>query len=85
MTKEQLMAVKNEVDNIVANEQLMAFKREVDNIVALRDNLKATQERCTELCEALRQKDRHIKVLEAEIANLYTTVTRTTNLQMHKL
>ena len=54
----------------MTDEQLLAFKREVDEIVALRDNLKATQERCNELLEDSRQKGRRIKVLEAEIEAL---------------
>lgn len=52
------------------NDVLRRLKAELDEITALRDNLKATQERCSELLEDSRQKGRRIKVLEAELEAL---------------
>jgi hypothetical protein len=44
-------------------EQLLAVKAELDEHVALSDNLRATQERCTELLEENRQLARDKRVL----------------------
>lgn len=49
----------------MTDEQLHALKREFDEVVALRDNLKATQERCSQLLNESRRQAKVIKQLEA--------------------
>lgn len=54
----------------MTREQLWALKQELDEVVALRDNLKATQERCNELLEESRTQKRTIKALELQVREL---------------
>ena len=51
----------------MTDDELKRLKREIDEVICLRDNLRATQERCGELLEDSRLKGRRIIVLEAEL------------------
>ena len=48
----------------MTDEQLKALKVEFDELVALRDNLKATQERCTQLINEKRELERQLARLK---------------------
>lgn len=54
----------------MTDDEFKRLKREVDEVDALRDNVKACQQRCNELLEDSRLKGRRIVALERELEHL---------------